>query len=82
MVALILKARCRGDVVLVQCKAHRSYVSPGAVRDLYGTLLHEHADQAWLVTTSGFHPGAREFAKGKPMRLITMAGILDPRWRP
>lgn len=68
--------------VLVQCKAHKTRVSPGAVRDLYGTLLHSGADEAWLVTTVGFNPGAEAFAAQKPIRLLTIATVLEDSWRP
>ena len=57
--------------IVVQCKAHRKYISPGVVRELYGTMIHEKADEGWLVTTSGFYSGAREFAHNKPIKLIT-----------
>jgi restriction system protein len=68
--------------VLVQCKAHKTRVSPGAVRDLYGTLLHSGADEAWLVTTVGFNSAAEEFAMQKPIRLLTIARILEEGWKP
>lgn len=66
-----------GRTVVVQCKAHADYVSPGVVRDLYGTMIHFKADEAWLVTTSGFHKGAKSFAESKPIRLITIAELLE-----
>ena len=66
-----------GKRIIVQCKAHRRFISPGAVRDLYGTLLHEKADEGWLVTTSGFYSGARAFAQDKPIRLLTICEVLS-----
>jgi len=33
------------------------------VRTLYGTLFHEQANSAMLVTTSHFTPDAKEFQK-------------------
>jgi HJR/Mrr/RecB family endonuclease len=69
--------------IIVQCKAHKSWLSPGPVRDLYGTLIHVSADEAWLVTTSGFYSGARAFAAGKPIRLYTIRQFLaDPSFPP
>lgn len=65
-----------GRTILVQCKAHRKYISPGAVRELYGTLVHYRASEAWLVASRGFHRGAKEFAKGKPIRLLTIRDVL------
>ena len=62
--------------IVVQCKAVSGVVGPGAVRDLYGALLHHNADEAWLVTTRGFSGGATEFAQGKPIRLLTIADLI------
>jgi restriction endonuclease Mrr len=73
--------RVRGRQIVVQCKAHKTRVGPGMVRDLYGTLLHFKSDQAWLVTTSGFSRSARSFAREKPIRLLTIDDILDEEFR-
>jgi restriction system protein len=54
---------------LVQCKRYRGTVGEGTVRDLYGTMVHENADYAWLVTTGGVSRQAREWAEGKPIAL-------------
>jgi restriction endonuclease Mrr len=66
----------KGKTVIVQCKAHGNAIGPGPVRELYGTFVHHKADEAWLVTTSGFSKAAQSFAKGKPIRLITIGEIL------
>jgi HJR/Mrr/RecB family endonuclease len=75
-----------GKKIIVQCKAHEKPISPGAVRDLFGTLLHEKADEAWLMSRSGFTLGARKFAEGKSIQLLNLDHILpglgstfDPR---
>jgi hypothetical protein len=62
--------------IVVQCKAHNSYISPSVVRELYGTMIHEKADEGWLITTSGFYSGSRAFAHGKPIKLITIQELL------
>jgi restriction system protein len=56
---------------LVQCKRYRGTVGEPVVRDLYGTLIHENADFAWLVTTGGISRQARTWALagGKPLEL-------------
>ena len=64
-------------VVIVQAKAYSSPVGVGAVRDLYGALLHHRADEAWLVTTMGFTGPAREFAAQKPIALVTVEELLS-----
>jgi hypothetical protein len=73
-VDLILRKGRRA--ILVQCKAHKSLIGPGPVRDLYGTFKHAGGSEAWLVTTSGFTGGARRFAQAKPLRLITILDLL------
>lgn len=73
-VDLFLEAGAKS--IVVQCKAHRNYVSPSVVRDLFGTMLHFKADEAWLVTTSGFYSGVREFAQGKPIKLLTISDLV------
>jgi len=65
-----------GRKIIVQCKAHKRYIVPGVVRELYGTLIHHGADEAWLITTSGFFSGAKSFAQGKPIRLLVLEEVL------
>src|SRR5271167_370815 len=71
--------RTGDQTIVVQCKAHTNCVGPAAVRDLYGTLVHSQATEAWLVATSGFQPGAKSFARGKRIRLMTIADLLGNR---
>ena len=54
---------------LVQCKRYRGTVGEPTVRDLYGTLIHEQAEYAWLATTGGISRQAREWVAGKPLEL-------------
>jgi restriction endonuclease Mrr len=68
--------QCRGRRIIVQCKAYKTRVGPGTVRDLAGTLHHVKADEAWLVTTSSFSRGAISFAKDEPIRLLTIVDVL------
>jgi len=63
--------------IIVQCKAFKSYVSAGIVRELYGTLIHENADEAWLIVTQGFYKGAKDFAHNKPIRLMTIRDLIE-----
>ena len=77
MVELDIILAEEGRTIIVQCKAFKNYVSPGYVRELFGTLIHEGADEAWLVTTSGFYSGAKAFAQGKPIRLLTIDELTD-----
>ncbi|HQN95903.1 MAG TPA: DUF2034 domain-containing protein [Thermoanaerobaculales bacterium] len=53
-----------GEITIIQCKAHKTRISPGPVRDLYGTLsAHPHARKAILVTPAGGTAGAVKFAR-------------------
>jgi len=55
---------------VVQCKRYRDTVGEDVVRDLYGTLLHERATRAFLVTTAEISEAARKWSVGKPITLI------------
>jgi len=68
-----------GKEIIVQCKAHARPVGPGAVRDLYGAMMHKHATEAWLVSTMGFSQGAKSFSVGKPLKLFRIDDILRRR---
>ena len=72
-----------GDGTIVQCKAHRASVSPGVVRELYGTLIHLRAPRAILISLNGVTSGVLSFINGKQItvwdrsRLIAMQKSLD-----
>ena len=59
-----------GGKTVIQAKRYANTVDAAAVRDLYGTVTHEGANSGLLITTSKFGPDAREWAKGKPLKLI------------
>lgn len=62
--------------IVVQCKAFSKPVGPGPVRDLYGALMHHHANEAWLVSLEGFSDAAVSFAGGKAIRLLPISALL------
>jgi hypothetical protein len=62
--------------IAVQCQAHGSSAPPGALRDLYRTVTQGEADEAWLVTTSGYYSGARTLVHDSPLRLVTIQELL------
>lgn len=66
----ILLTKADGRRAIVQCKRYRRQVGPDVVRELYGTLIHEGVDHAFLVTTAGISSSARRWAADKPMTLI------------
>jgi HJR/Mrr/RecB family endonuclease len=59
-----------GRRAVVQCKRYRETVGEQIIRDLYGTLIHEAASHAFLVTTAEISDAAEVWAKGKPITLI------------
>jgi restriction system protein len=66
----------RGGKIVIQAKRYTNVVGVSAVRDLYGTLVHEQASRGVLVTTSQFGPDSYEFAKGKQITLVDGGGLL------
>ena len=59
-----------GRLGIVQCKRYRSTVGEQVVRDLYGTLAHEKADHAFLVTAGEISAAARDWGENKPITLV------------
>jgi restriction system protein len=55
---------------IVQCKRYRDTVGEPTVRDLFGTMLHDGAVHAYLVTTAPISDAARKWAADKPITLI------------
>ena len=67
----------RGGKYVIQAKRYTRTVGVAAVRDLYGTVLHEGADRGILVTTSNYGADSVSFAKDKPLTLINGAQLLS-----
>lgn len=66
----------RGGKIVIQAKRYTNTVGVSAVRDLYGTVLNEGATKGILVTTANYGPDAYEFAKGKPLTLLSGSNLL------
>jgi restriction system protein len=66
----------RGGKIVIQAKRYTATVSVSAVRDLFGTIHNEGANKGILVTTADYGPDAYEFAKGKPITLISGSELL------
>jgi hypothetical protein len=75
-VDLELSDRRTGRRAIVQCKRYQNTVGAKTVRELYGTLLHELAYHAFLVTTADISDAARSWADGKPITLIDGATLV------
>lgn len=66
----------RGGKIVIQAKRYTNPVGVSAVRDLFGTVHNEGATKGILVTTSDYGPDAYEFAKGKPLTLLSGSELL------
>lgn len=71
-----LVLRKPGELVVVQCKQHGKPAGQHFVRDLYGAMMHHGAQRAVLACTGGFTEQVRRFARGKPIELLDLDGIL------
>jgi restriction system protein len=59
-----------GRRAIVQCKRYQNTVGEETVRELFGTLIHERAMRAFLVTTAEISEAAELWARDKPITLI------------
>jgi restriction system protein len=66
----------RGGKIVIQAKRYTNPVGVAAVRDLFGTVINEGATKGILVTTSDYGPDSYEFAKGKPLTLLSGSELL------
>lgn len=66
----------RGGKIVIQAKRYTNTVSVSAVRDLFGAIMNEGANKGILVTTADFGPDAYEFAKDKPIVLLSGGNLL------
>jgi restriction system protein len=65
-----LVAKRDSEKVVIQCKRYRdTAVGEPTMRDLYGTMQHESADRAFLVTTGYLTPAAISWTTGKPIEI-------------
>jgi hypothetical protein len=62
--------RKEGKLTIVQCKRYENSVGQPIIRDLYGTMIHKRADEAYLVTTGTVTLPAQQWAVGKPIHLV------------
>jgi len=66
----------RGGKIVIQAKRYTNTVGVSAVRDLYGTVVNEGATKGILVSTADYGSDAYEFAKGKPLTLLSGSNLL------
>ena len=66
----------RGGKIVIQAKRYTNTVGVSAVRDLFGTVINEGATKGILVSTADYGPDAYDFAKGKPLTLLSGSNLL------
>jgi len=65
-----------GGKVIIQAKRYKNTVPVSAIRDLFGTVHNEGASKGILVTTSGFGKASFDFARDKPLELLSGTNLL------
>ena len=67
--ALVL--RKAGRTSLVRCKQWKTVsVDAPVIREMFGLMVAENANETMIVTSGNFTRDAQNFAKGKPIRLV------------
>jgi restriction system protein len=73
-----LVIRKHGKTMLVQCKQWRhEQVGVSIAREMYGLMIHHHADGVKIVCIGYFTNDAIEFSRDKPIELINGNTLLD-----
>ena len=67
----------KGGKIIIQAKRYINTVPVSAVRDLYGTVMSEGANRGILVTTAQYGNDSYEFAKNKPLTLLSGNEVLS-----
>lgn len=70
-------ARRDGKLALLQCKRVHGSVGEPVLRDLWGSIAHHEADEGIVVTTGSVSRQAREWASGKPIRIIELTELTE-----
>ena len=70
----------RGEVIAIQCKAHRNPIGPGPVRELHGVMTSLAAQGktavGMVVSRSGFTDGATSYARAAGIRSLDLTDIV------
>ena len=66
----------RGGRFIIQARKTTKPVGINAVKELYGSVMHEGAMKGILVTTSDFFPEVQEFVMMKPIILLNGSQLL------
>jgi len=63
-------------LAIVQCKHYQGSVGEPVARDLYGSMIHTHAHEAFIITTGQITAKARNWCEGKPIHLIDKHNLI------
>jgi restriction system protein len=74
---LDLILRKRGRTIMVQCKHWKGKVSVTTVREMFGVMHANRYDGVIIVALTGYTKEAHQWAKGKPITLMTGADLLN-----
>ena len=73
-----LVLRKSGRTSLVQCKRWKAFsVGAPVIREMFGLMTAEQADEAIIVTSGKFTSEAESFARGKPIKLVDGPCLLE-----
>jgi len=73
-----LIAKKKGETILVQCKQWKSEkIGVPTVREMFGLWNAERANEAHIVTCGHFTEEAKQFARGKPIKLIDGPSLIQ-----
>ncbi len=67
----------KGEKWIVQCKRYRGVVGEPILRDLLGTMVHEKASKAFLMTTGRISRKARIWIEDKPITVYEGEGLVQ-----
>jgi restriction system protein len=66
-----------GQHWIAQCKQWRGAVGESVIREFYGAMQREHAQQGAIITTAKFTPKAIQWAQGKSIHLYDGPAFLQ-----
>ena len=66
-----------GQHWIAQCKQWRGAVGESVIREFYGAMQREHAQQGAIITTAKFTPKAVQWAQGKSIHLYDGPAFLQ-----
>jgi restriction system protein len=62
---------------IVQCKRHKTKVSPGVIREIYGAMIAGKYEFAYVVCPAGFSEESVKFSRNKKIHLIGLKRIME-----